>query len=207
EDIAILTYYFLVIGVVWQMIELRNVKPAEEVNPESDENEIKIVVKKEVFQRRSPSYNYIFLKRGVLIISILVFFGFIIILFVKQIKPPVIKKPVVKQQIVTPIITPIITPILKPVAHASLVILNATDIRGLAGSSAATLRKDGWHKEFDISTGNYVGKETLSTNILKYTKNLEDKISLLERSLNIRVTPILLKQATQEAELTLILGK
>lgn len=202
EDIAILTYYFLVIGVVWQIIELRNVIPAEEINPEPEEDEIKIIAKKDIF-RKSASYNYIFLKRAVIMISLLVFFGFIIMLFVKQIMPPVIKKPTVKQQIATPIITPIP----KQITHASLIILNATDIRGLAGSSAAILRRDGWQKEFDISTGNYMGNDTLSANILKYTKNLENKVVHLEQSLNIKVTPILLKQATQEAEFTLILGK
>lgn len=208
EDIAILTYYFLVIGVIWQIIELSRIKPNDdEVSPELKEEKVIIIVKKDVFQRRSSSYNYIFLVRGALIISVLVFFGFIIVisikLFIKQTKLPVIKKPAVRQQIATPIVIPI----LKPVTHASLVILNATDTRGLAGSSAATLRKDGWQKEFDISTGNYMGDEILSSNILKYTKNLEDKIPLIERSLNIKVTPMLLKQATQEAELTLILGK
>lgn len=202
-DTAILTYCLLTIGVIWQIIELRSVKPTEEANLVPDEREIKIIAKKEVFQRRSSSYNYIFLKRTVIMISLLVFFGFIIMLFVKQIKPPVIKKTVVKQQIATPIITPIP----KQIIHASLVILNATDTRGLAGSSAAILRRDGWQKEFDISTGNYMGNDSLSANILKYTKNLEGKVPLIERSLNIVVTPILLEQATQEAELTLILGK
>jgi len=207
EDIAILTYYFLVIGVVWQIIEIRSIKSSAEINREPNESEIKIIAKKDVFQQRNASYNHIFLKRSILIICILVFFSFIIIIsikpIIKQVKQPIIKKSVIKQQVSTPIVTPI----LKPITHASLVILNATDTRGLAGSAAAILSKDGWQKEFDISTGNYLGDEILSSNILKYTKNFEDRVPLIERSLNIRVTPVLLKQATQEAELTLILGR
>lgn len=207
EDSGILVYYFLVIGVVWQIIELRNVKAAEDINAESDEVGIKVITKKSVLQRHNSSYNYIFLKRAIVIIGVFVISCFVIFLltklFTKQTKLPLTIKPVEKKQIATPVITPIF----KPVTPASLVILNATDSRGLAGSYAAMLRKDGWQKEFDISTGNYMGDEILSANILKYTKNFEDKVPLIEQSLNIRVTPILLKEATQEAELTLILGK
>ena len=202
EDIAILTYYFLVIGVVWQIIELRNAKSAEEVNSEPEKEKIEVISSRHMFQQHN-SYNYTFTKKSFIIIGILVFFIIIIVLFITRIKSPIIIKSIIKPSTVIP--TAILTP--KPLSHVPFTILNGTDIRGLAGSSAAILRKDGWEKEFDISTGNYLGEETLSANILQFTKNLENKVTLIERSLNIRVTPVLLKQATQDAELTLILGR
>ncbi len=101
--------------------------------------------------------------------------------------------------------TPEATPTTKPFKHIPFMILNGTKINGLAASTAATLRQLAWGEEFDMSIGN--NETTVSANIMKYTRNLKTKKILLERNLNIQVTPIILYNASREAEMILILGK
>lgn len=184
EDVAIMVYYFLVVGVVWQIIEIRQDK-----SQETDA----------VNSQPSPSLNF-FTKKNFIFIGVSVSLSFIIFLFYSSYT----KSHLVKKFITMPSVTPIITLTPKLLQNVPFKILNATDIRGYAASTAAILRTSNWDKEFDISIGNYDG--TASANILKYTKNLKEKIKLLEKDLKIQVTPIILNQASREAEMTLILG-
>lgn len=198
EDVAIMVYYFLVVGVVWQIIELRQEKSddTEEIKQELE----KIVNKKPVLQSKF-SFNF-FTKKNFTITgySIAFFLGITLsyFLYKKIPKSLLVKKPVT-------IISPIITQTPRILKNIPLSILNATDIRGYSASNAAILRAMGWEKEFDISIGNYDG--TASANILRYTKNLTEKIKALEKDLKIQVTPIIIKQSTREAEMILILGE
>ena len=189
EDVAIMVYYFLVVGVIWQIIELRQEK--------SDDIE---TIKQELVSRPKFSFNF-FTKKNLTIIgySIFIFLGIIFsyFLYKKIPKSLFVKRPVT-------IISPIITQTPRILKNIPLSILNATDIRGYAASNAAILRATGWEKEFDISIGNYDG--TASASILRYTKNLTEKIKALEKDLKIQVTPIILKQSSREAEMILILG-
>lgn len=182
EDVAIMVYYFLVVGVVWQIIEIRQEKP--------DDTEV-------IKQKLEKIIN----KKNFIIIgySIAFFLGITLsyFLYKKIPKSLLVKKPVA-------IISPVITQTPRILKNIPLSILNATDIRGYAASNAAILRATGWEKEFDISIGNYDG--TASANILRYTKNLTEKIKALEKDLKIKVTPIILKQSSREAEMILILG-
>lgn len=182
EDVAIMVYYFLVVGVVWQIIEIRQEKP--------DDTEV-------IKQKLEKIIN----KKNFIIIgySIAFFLGITLsyFLYKKIPKSLLVKKPVA-------IISPVITQTPRILKNIPLSILNATDIRGYAASNAAILRATGWEKEFDISIGNYDG--TASANILRYTKNLTKKIKALEKDLKIQVTPIILKQSSREAEMILILG-
>lgn len=198
QDTAILAYYFLVVGVVWQMIELRNEKPVEE---DVTEDEVGQGIPTGFVSRRKSYYNfYPTINFKIVLISLLILFIVGTIFFVLYKKPFDVKK-----KTITPSIIPIISVVPTPFTHVPFSILNATDIRGYAGSSAAVLRKAGWDKEFDFTVGNYGG--TASANILRYTVNLKEKIKLLESDLDIRVTPIMIKDATRTAEMTLILGK
>src|SRR3989338_574169 len=182
EDVAIMVYYFLVIGVVWQIIEIRQDK--------SDDTE---AIKQELdISRPKFSFNF-FTKKNNVIIGVIFSIFLVIILFNSFYK---------KSRLVKKSATPIITQTPRILKNIPLSILNATDIRGYAASNAATLRTSGWEKEFDISIGNYDG--TASANILRYTKNLTEKIKALEKDLKIKVTPIILKQSSREAEMILI---
>ena len=184
EDVAIMVYYFLVIGVVWQIIEIRQDK--------SDDTE---AIKQELdISRPKFSFNF-FTKKNIVIIGVIFSIFLVMILFNSFYK---------KSRLVKKSAAPIITQTPKILKNIPLSILNATDIRGYAASNAATLRTSGWEKEFDISIGNYDG--TASANILRYTKNLTEKIKALEKDLKIQVTPIILKQSSREAEMILILG-
>ena len=176
EDVAIMVYYFLVVGVVWQIIEIRQ-------------------------DKSRPKFSFDFFTEKKLIIISSIFSVFLIIIFFNYFynKSRLVKKPAT-----TISVTPLITQTPKIFKNIPLSILNATDIRGYAASTAAILRTSGWDKEFDISIGNYEG--TASANLLKYTKNLKEKIKLIEKDLKIQVTPIILNQASREAEMILILG-
>ena len=196
QDTAILAYYFLVVGVVWQMIELRKEKSSEENAPGDDTES---VASSEFISRRR-SYNNFTINYKAILIGIIILLFIAIILFVVNRKPLLVKK-----TSITPTVAPIISVVPTPFTHVPFTILNATDIRGFAGSSAATLRKAGWDKEFDFTVANYDG--TASANILRYTTILKDKIKFLERDLKIQITPIVMKDATRAAEMTLILGK
>lgn len=198
EDNAILVYYFLVISVVWRIIELCREKPSEKNNPDEVEKSVapdRFVPHHKLYNNFNFSINY-----KIILISVFTLSFISIVFFVLFKKPSVVKK-----EEITPITTPITAVIPSPFIHVPFTILNATDIRGFAGSSAATLRMVGWDKEFDFTVDNYDG--TASANILQYTKTLEGKIKLLERDLKIQITPIIIKDATREAEMTLILGK
>lgn len=197
EDVVIMVYYFLVIGVVWQIIEIRQEKPDD---TEGIKQELEKIVNEKYISRPKFSFNF-FTKKNLVIIgySIAFFLGITLsyFLYKKIPKSLLVKKPVA-------IISPIITQTPRILKNIPLSILNATDIRGYAASNAAILRATGWEKEFDISIGNYDG--TASANILRYTKNLTKKIKALEKDLKIKVTPIILKQSSREAEMILILG-
>lgn len=198
EPLAILAYYLLIIGVVWQIIE-------HLTNRSTERGIIEEVIEQNApaeFVSLRKSYNNINITviSKIIFISILVLFLIGIIFFVIYKKPFGIKKIAV-----APTIAPIISVIPTPFIHVPFSFLNATSIRGYAGSSAATLRKAGWDKEFDFTVGNYVG--TASANILLYTATLKEKIKLLENELKIQITPIIMNNATREAEIILILGK
>ena len=196
EDNAILVYYFLVISVVWRIIELRNEKFAEE-NVAPDEIEALVPNR---FISHPKSYNNFKINYKVILIVVITLLLFVIIFFI------VYKKPfITKMGAITPAKITLISVTPTPFTHVPFTILNATAIRGFAGSSAATLRKVGWDDEFDFTIGNYDG--TASANILLYTKALKEKIKLLEHDLNIQITPIIMKVASRAAEMTLILGK
>ncbi|MFA5770199.1 MAG: LytR C-terminal domain-containing protein [Patescibacteria group bacterium] len=200
EEVAVMVYYFLVVGVVWQIIEIRQEK-SQEIDIENQDLEKTIINK--LFTQSKTSFNF-FPKKNLFLIgySLSIFLGITTSYFVyKKIpnslfvkKPDIIKSPVV----------PTITQTLKIFKNVPLKILNGTDVKGYAASAAATLRSSGWDKEFDISIDNYEG--TASANILRYTNNLAEKIKLLEKDLKIKVTPIILNQASPEAEMILILG-
>ena len=178
EKIALFAFYFLVIFAIWQIIELYKEKLVEKIN---------------------PNYNF-FTKKNVIIASIFIFLVFVIALYIIYSKSQMSKNTVITSTSIS-----IITPFPQPLQHVPFTILNGTDIRGLASSTAALLRKSGWGEEFDISIGN--NETTVSANIMKYTSNLKMKKTLLERDLNIQVTPIILNNASREAEMVLILGK
>ncbi len=198
EDIAILVYYFLVIGVVWQIIELRKEKPEEEVIPIQKIERVKVI--SHTFMRHYGPTNNFFTKKNVIMISVLTFLFFALFFSFFW-----IRSTMRRQSSIKPIAKQTIAPSPTPFKHVPFAILNATSIRGFAASSAATLRKAGWDDEFDMTIGNYEG--SASANILKYTKTLEKKIKLLELDLNIQITPIVIKEATRGAEMTLILGE
>lgn len=198
EEIAILVYYFLVIGVVWQLIELRKEKPEEEIIPIQKIERVKVI--SHTFMRHYGPTNTFFTKKNIIIMSLSIFLFFTIFFSFFWIRSNRRRQPSTK-----PIAKQTVAPSPKPFKHVPFAILNATSIRGLAGSSAATLRKAGWDDEFDIAIGNYEG--SASANILRYTKILEKKIKLLELDLNIQITPIVMKEATRGAEMILILGK
>ena len=141
-----------------------------------------------------------FTKKNVIITGIVMFLVFVIALYIIYSKSQMSKNTVITSTSIS-----IITPFPQPLQHVPFTILNGTDIRGLASSTAALLRKSGWGEEFDISIGN--NETTVSANIMKYTSNLKMKKTLLERDLNIQVTPIILNNASREAEMVLILGK
>lgn len=181
EDVAIMVYYFLVVGVVWQIVEIRKDKTQEI----------------EKYALQPSSFLNFFTKKNIILIGVSVSFSLIIFLFYSlYTKSYSVKKP-------TTIISSI-TPSPKLFKNVPFKILNATDIRGYAASTAAILRASNWDKEFNISIDNYDG--TASANMLRYTKNLAEKIKPLERDLKIQVTPIILNQASREAEMILILG-
>lgn len=178
EKIALFAYYFLLIFAIWQIIELLKEKLAEKINLD---------------------YNF-FTKKNVIITSIFIIFVSVIALYIMHSKSKIGKNTTITSTNIS-----IITPSYQPLQHVSLTILNGTDIQGLASSTAALLRKSGWEKEFNISIGNYTG--SVSANILKYTENLKDKKKILEQDLRIRITPVILNNASSEAEMILILGK
>ena len=195
ENVAVMVYYFLVVGVVWQIIELRQDKTPE--TDAANQNPEEIVIKK--FSPGSRLSLNFFTKKNVVIIIVSFFFSLSIFLFffyyTKSIKESAIISPVDLTITITP----------KIFKNIPFNVLNATKIRGHAASAAASLRTSGWDKEFDISIGNYDG--TASANIVRYTENLTEKIKLLEKDLNIQVTPVIFNEATREAEMILILGK
>lgn len=196
QDMIVLVYYFLVIGVIWQIIERRNEGSTEEIIVDQEEEQVAPI--KFMLQRKSR-FNFTINYKAILIIVIVLLLIAIIFLVVN-------KKPLqVKKKSIAPTVIPAISITPTPLRHVPLVILNGTGISGLANSTANTLRKAGWGNEFDISINNYDGSS--SSNILQYTKTLEGKIKLLERDLHIQITPIILKDATREAEIKLILGK
>lgn len=201
EDVAVMVYYFLVIGVIWQIIEIRQDKSPE---IESDIQEIDNQQPEEnIIKTYSPQSEFslnLFTKNNVVIAGAFVSLFLIIILFYSLYQKSYVAK---KTVIISPVAF-VVTPASKLFQNVPFRILNATQVRGYAASAAATLRASGWDKEFNISIGNYDG--TASANLLKYTKNLVEKIKLLEKDLNIQVTPIIINQATREAEMTLILG-
>ncbi|MDO8609829.1 MAG: hypothetical protein Q7R95_04730, partial [bacterium] len=161
EDIAVLVYYFLVIGVVWQMVELRQNKTQESDIP-SYEQEAEVT-------NKSIQYNFLsnfFTKKNIIIASFIIVLFLIITFYVMYAKFHSGKKPYITSPVILPSTTLVATLSPKPLQHVPFTILNATDIRGYAGSSAATLRKAGWNDEFDISVGNYEG--TASADILRY---------------------------------------
>ena len=196
EDVAIMVYYFLVVGVVWQIIEMRQDKSddIEAIKQELDE----IVIKKYISQ---PKFSFDFFTEKKLIIISSIFSIFLVIILFNSLYQ---KSRLVKKLPSTLSTTPTINITTKIFKNVPFSILNATDIRGYAASNAAILRTSGWEKEFDISIGNYDG--TASANLLRYTKNLKEKIKPLEKDLKIQVTPIIIKQSTHEAEMILILG-
>ena len=198
ENTAVLVYYFLVIGVVWQIIELRKEK-TEEKTQSVRQKEIKNIVSNTYMTYQKPR-NFFFTKKNIIMVCVFALIIFIGAIYIGYTKLYIEKTVPVEQSKTIPVVSP--TPML--LKNIPFTILNGTDIRGLAGSSAATLQKAGWENEFNISTGNYEG--TASSNMLKYTKNLEDKIPLLEQDLKIVITPIVLSDATREAEMILILG-
>ncbi|MBI5122356.1 hypothetical protein HZA75_00695 [Candidatus Roizmanbacteria bacterium] len=196
EDVAIMVYYFLIIGVIWQIIEIRQDK-FQETNIDSQYLE-EIVIKKYTSES-IPSLNFL-TKKNVILIGVSVSLSLIIFLFYSLYTK---SRPVKESIPISPIaLTITFTP--KLFKNVPFKILNATDIRGYAASTAATLRTSGWGKEFDISIGNYDG--TASASLLKYTKNLKEKIKLLKKDLKIQITPIIIKQSSHEAEMILILG-
>lgn len=196
EDVAIMVYYFLVVGVIWQIIEIRQDKSPE---IEVDNQELEEIIIKKYAPEPSPSLNFL-TKKGVILIGVSVSLSLLIFfLYSYYIKSHPVKQPINISSISSAPLTP------KIFKNVPFSILNATSIRGYAASSAATLRASGWNKEFDISVGNYDG--TASANILEYTKNLTGKIKPLEEDLKIHITPIILKQSSHEAEMILILGK
>lgn len=202
KDMIVLVYYFLVIGVIWQIVEVRKENPGdeeEEMIPEQKKKE-KVTVASNTFMRQYKSTYNFFTKKNIAIAGIFIFVCLGVVLYFLHLKFGGREYPAIISTN-----TPIITPTSTPLRHVPFIILNATDIRGYAGSSAATLRNAGWDKEFDFTVGNYDG--TASANILRYTTVLKDKIKLLESDLDIQVTPIMIKDATRAAEMTLILGK
>lgn len=201
EDISVLVYYLLIIGVVWQIIELRKENPddkEEEMIPEQKKEKVKVI--SNTFMRQYKSTYNFFTIKNIIIAGFFIFLCLGVALYFLY-----SKFQVRKNTTITPINAPIVTPTPTPLRHVPFTILNATSIHGFAGSSATALRSAGWDDEFDITVGNYTG--TASANILRYTKTLEKKIKLLESALNIQITPIIMKDATREAEMTLILGK
>lgn len=197
EPLAILAYYLLIIGVVWQIIEYIREGPDMNIVKEEIEQETpaEFISRRKSYNNVNFVVNYKIILIGVSILSFLGILFFIIF-----------KKPFDgKKNAIAPTIVPIISVIPTPFTHVPFTILNATGIRGFAGSSAATLRKAGWDKEFDFTVGNYDG--TASANMLRYTVSLEKKVKLLESDLKIQITPIIIKDATREAEMTLVLGK
>jgi len=193
EDVAIMVYYFLIIGVVWQIIEIRQDRSPE---IEVDNQELEEIIIKKYAPEPSPSLNFL-TKKNVILIGVSVSLSLIIFLFYSLYPKFHLSKKSVTM--------PSITSAPKLFQNVPFKILNATDIRGYAASTAATLLASGWGKEFDISIDNYDG--TASANLLKYTKNLKEKIKPLEKNLKIQVTPIIIKQSTHEAEMVLILGE
>ena len=187
EPLAVLAYYLLIIGAVWQIIEHITEKGAEEGV---------------LFESQKKLYhNSKFLMDMIIVlISVLVLVILCMILFFVYNRPSKIER-----DNFTPAVIRVASVVPTPFSHVPFAILNATDIRGYSGVSMNKLHKAGWNKEFDLKVGNYKG--TASANILRFTPTLKNKIKLLENDLKIKVTHIMMKDTTRSAEMTLILGK
>lgn len=183
ESMATMAYYFLVVGVMWQILSGLKKKSEE------------IIIK---LPSQFANLNSLLTRKNILVIVSVVFF-FVIFKYLL-----LVKSNSNNQKTRTSNTIPIVSITPKALKHIPLSILNGTEINGLAASTAANLRKFGWEDEFDISIGN--NETSSSANILKFTNNLKEKKTRLERNLKIRVTPVVLKNASSEAEMVLILG-
>ncbi len=237
EKSAVLAYYFLVIGVVWQMVMITKEREIRSLTEEPKFVSKHLNLKSDwIGQTYIKNIGFILnqiVNSSSFIIFAACFFVTIIVVLVAsqlisnmsvskttQVVPSLIPtklpttvpsptKATVSPTKFLPTATVVPTAAIRPI----LSILNGSTISGWAASTSASLKKADWDNILDITIGD-AEKKTYKTIILRYTKEYQDTAKKLRSDLlsskefNFKQIFYEEKQeATPAGDLILILGK
>jgi len=186
NDPAIMAFFFIVIGIIWQVYEYRADPQAELETEENQDSPI--------FQF---SFNNTSLKPYTLLFTVTIISGILLsagYFLLNNIKTNQISK---TNQTQPPKKTKIKYP---------LTVLNGSETKGLADSAATLLKSKKWDENFIITIGNADNSKYMNT-ILKYTPNLKSEIPKLAHDLDLELKTTVIGNSSNSGELILILGK